>query len=246
MKNIILFMTAVAFANTMYAQQSSGAIIYQNIVNLHRQFTGEREGMKTMVPEFRTTLFQLSFNEDATLYKPFLEDEVEDFGSASVAIKLRQPYREIYYDKSTRIRTRQQEFMGKTYLMEESIKIPAWKLGDETREINGYTCRLAYYTDTLNNTDTLDNMEVTAWYTVELPPFTGPENFNTLPGTVLAVDINNSERVLLAKTVDLRELKKNELKKPTKGIEITTVEYNKMTEGFGGRMRQRGGGNRRN
>jgi len=55
---------------------------------------------------------------------------------------------------------------------------------------------------------------------------------------VLAIDINNGERVIVAKTVELRELKKNELKEPTNGIKTTQAEFRKLMEE---QMKQMGG-----
>jgi hypothetical protein len=51
-----------------------------------------------------------------------------------------------------------------------------------------------------------------------------------LPGTVLAVDINAGERVIVAQKVDMRSLKKNEFKKPTDGEKTTAVAYRKMVD----------------
>jgi GLPGLI family protein len=88
----------------------------------------------------------------------------------------------------------------------------------------GYECKQASYTDE----DRKQTM--TAWYTDRLRPFLGPDRFNTLPGAVLAVDINNAERVTVAKKIELRSLEKNELKLPTSGQKTTQAEFRKMME----------------
>lgn len=80
--------------------------------------------------------------------------------------------------------------------------------------------------------------EITAWYTDKIRPFLGPERYNTLPGAVLAIDMNNGERVIVAKTIELRELKKNELKEPTNGTKTTQAEFRKLMEE---QMKQMGG-----
>jgi GLPGLI family protein len=66
----------------------------------------------------------------------------------------------------------------------------------------------------------------------------GPDRYNTLPGAVLAVDINNGERVILAKTIELKELKKNDLKIPSSGTKVTQAEFRKMVDE---QMKQMGG-----
>ena len=80
-----------------------------------------------------------------------------------------------------------------------------WKFGTETKTIAGYECRQAYYADTDPRGQ---KVEVTAWFTDKLRPFLGPDRYFSLPSAVLAVNINNGERVTLAKTIELRELKK--------------------------------------
>jgi GLPGLI family protein len=73
-----------------------------------------------------------------------------------------------------------------------------------------------------------------------LRPFLGPDRYFSLPGAVLAVDINNGERVTLAKTIELRELKKNEFKIPSGGIKTTQTEFRKMMDE---QMKKMGGSN---
>lgn len=241
----LLFLAAavviIGIINSSYGQlatdqPSSGVIIYESKVNLHRRLTGEQEKMKAMVPEFRVTRFQLAFSGLISLYKPILEDEKEEMSSGGIKIQMHQPYSETYTDAAQQNTTRMIEFMGKDYLIEDSLTIQPWKLGDEVKEISGFNCRMAHYTDTTRN----DTQEITAWYTPELPPFIGPERFNTLPGTVLAVDFNNGERVILAKDIAFRELKKNELKKPEKGKQLTPEEFRMMVDEQMERMRQHG------
>lgn len=237
-KRLLLSLAVVFAIGTVANSQSttsSGVINYESKVNLHRQLSGEQENMKAMVPEFRVSNFQLSFDGSTSLYKPLLEDDEEEMGSGGVRVQMRMPYSETYTDASARTKVQLREFMGKTYLIEDSLAIQPWKMGEELREINGYNCRMAYYTDTASN------MEITAWYTMDLPPFIGPESFNTLPGTVLAMDFNNGKRVIVARNITFRELKKNEIKKPEKGTKVTAKEYRKLVEEQMERMGHRGG-----
>ncbi len=258
MKKIILLvgvMVSLTAANIVFGQ-AAGVINYEAKVNMHRNIPAEREGMKAMIPEFRTTKQQLFFNESEALYKTVIEDEEEQFssaGSGGMRMTFRMPNTEMYMQNSGKIISRQ-EFMGKYYLIEDSVQMAPWKFGDQVKTIAGYECRMAYYT----RTDTVRAMvvgipnatqekrepevrttEITAWYTDKIRPFLGPERYNTLPGAVLAIDINNGERVIVAKTIELRELKKNELKEPTNGTKTTQKEFRKLMEE---QMKQMGGG----
>lgn len=82
--------------------------------------------------------------------------------------------------------------------------------------------------------------EITAWYTDQVRPSLGPERFNTLPGTVLALDVNNGERVIVARNVELRELKKDELKVPDASTKVTQAEFRKIQEEQMEKMRANG------
>lgn len=254
MKKLILLagvLVSITAANIVFGQ-ATGVITYEVKVNMHRNIPAEREGMKAMIPEFRTTKQQLFFNASESIYKPVIEDEEEQFstaggGGGGMRMTFRMPNVEIYMDQNSGKVISKQDFMGKNYLIEDSVTMSPWKFGTETRMIGEYPCNMAYYsrTDTLRISrgsepaePVIRTSEITAWYTTKIRPFLGPDRYNTLPGAVLAVDINNGERVLLAKTIELRELKKNELKAPSSGTKITQAEFRKMMEE---QMKQMGG-----
>lgn len=244
MKKLILLLgilVSLTAANVVFGQ-TTGVITYEIKVNLHRRLPPERADMKGMIPEFRTTKEQLFFNESESLYKPLIEDEEEEMGGGGMRMVIRQPNNELYLDQTTGKILSKQEFMGKNYLIEDSVKVSPWKFGTEIKTIQGYECRQAYYTDSvqmnMNGNQVTEKREITAWFTDKIRPFLGPERFNTLPGAVLAVDINGGERVLVAKTIEMRELKKNELKMPASGTKTTQEEYRKMVEE---QMKQMGG-----
>jgi GLPGLI family protein len=239
MKRIILFigvLASLAAAHIVFGQE--GVILYQVKTNLHRNLPPERQDMKAMIPEFRTTKDQLIFNVTESSYKPVEEDEDEVSGNnGGVQIRMRVPQNEYYMNSETSTKIVLQEFMGKKYLIEDSIKMSPWKFGTEVKTILGYECRQAYFTEEVQGR----TLEVTAWYTDKMRPFLGPERFNTLPGTVLAVDINNGERVTMARHIELRPLKKNELKPPAGGVKTTQEEYRKLVAEQMERMRSAGG-----
>lgn len=238
-------------AHTVFAQQ--GVITYENRVNMHRNIPADRQEMKAMVPEFRTSKMKLFFNDEESLYKPVIEDEVEQFsGGGGMRMSFRMPRSETYTNSGTSIILSLQEFMGKKYLITDTVKMSPWKLGTETKEIMGYTCRMAYFTQTQeitamrmeNGAPTTEkrtiSQEITAWYTDQIRPSLGPEQYNTLPGTVLALDINNGERVIVARNIELRELKKDELKAPDASTKVTQAEFKKIQEEQMEKMRANG------
>lgn len=217
------------------AQVPQGVIKYELKVNLHRTLPPERAEMKNMLPEFRTTTHELFFNSHESLYKQVIEDEEPmEASGGGVQIRLQQPHVEIYYDAASQRRLIAEEFMGKDYLIEDSIAVLPWKFTAEVRKVLDYDCQKASYFDEARN------QNVVAWYTTKLRPALGPESFNGLPGAVLMVDINEGERVVVARGIDARNLKKHELRVPDKGIRVTRSAFQKMREEQVQRMRANG------
>jgi GLPGLI family protein len=244
-------LVCILAAHAVFAQQ--GVITYENRVNMHLNIPADRQEMKAMVPEFRTTKMQLIFNTEESLYKPIIEDEEEQFsGSGGVRMSFRMPKTETYTNSSTSMILSLQELMGKKYLITDTVEMSPWKFGTETKDILGYTCRMAYFTLTTeatsfrveNGTPTPEKrtitQEITAWYTDQIRPSLGPERFNTLPGTVLAIDVNNGERVIVARNIELRELKKDELKVPDASTKVTQAEFRKIQDEQMEKMRANG------
>ena len=244
MKRIIILLgvlTSLTAAHIVFGQTAEGVITYEVKINMHRRIPPEREAMKANIPEFRTFKQQLFFKESESLYKPLIEDEDEDTGMTSggggFRMMMRNPNSETYLNQNSSLVLVKQEFMGTEYLIEDSAKVSPWKFGTDTKTILGYECKQAYYTDSSTPNRT---QEVTAWYTDKIRPFLGPDRFNTLPGAVLALDINNGERVTLTKKVDLRALKKSEFKIPSGGQKVSQAEFRKIAEE---QMKKMGGGN---
>jgi GLPGLI family protein len=229
---ILVSLTASQF---LFAQ-TEGVIVYETKINVHRNLPADRQEMKTMIPEFRYVKDVLAFNANESLYKPVIEDEEDDqfAGGGGMQMRFARPQNENYVNQEQAKKIMIQDFMGKKYLIEDSLNVMAWKFGTETKEISGYQCKQAsiYFEERKQN--------VVAWYTDKLRPFLGPENYNTLPGAILQVDMNDGERVITAKTIELRPLKKNELKVPSGGTQTTRDEFRKMMNEQMERMRANG------
>jgi len=237
---VVILLTLVVISQKELLAQDQGVITYEVTINVHRTLPPDREDMKAMIPQFRTFKQQLFFNATASLYKQLIEDEDEDEnqggGGGGRRIMMRAGGGTNYFDQATSIMLTQMDLMGKKYLISDTVKTAPWKFGTETKVIQGYDCMQAYYTTEGERPQT-----ITAWFTTKLRPMLGPERYNTLPGAVLAVDINNAERVIVAKKIEVRPLKSSELKAPTDGEKVTQAEFRKAGEEM--RKRFQNGGN---
>lgn len=103
--------------------------------------------------------------------------------------------------------------------------------------------------DPMSQIEVPKEVEVTAWYTPQIPVNQGPGEYWGLPGLILEVSADRT--TILCSKIVINPEEKKEIKKPTKGKVVTRAEYNEtikqkmkeMREMYGGR--NRGGGFRR-
>jgi GLPGLI family protein len=237
MKKVILLAgVLVAITTVLCFSQTEGVISYEMKIDMHRNIPKENEEMKAMIPQFRTVKFELFYNPNESLYKPVEEEDDEEINDGNgMQIKMKMPQSEMYVRPSDDKMVELREFLDKKYLVSDTLKSKGWKIGDETKTILGFECRKA------TRTDEERKQTVVAWFTSKLRPSLGPDRFCSLPGAVLEVNINDGERVLIAKKMDARSLKKNELKEPAGGVAIAGAAFRKMMDEQMKKMGAQGG-----
>ena len=133
------------------------------------------------------------------------------------------------------------DYLGKTFVIKDSLHHSGWELSTETKQIGNYTAykatkiEKAKQIDTEENTGSLtiidtkqpEDMVYTAWYTPEIPIPNGPEKFGGLPGLILELHTNNM--VYLCSEIELNPKKTIQIKAP-KGKPISQDEYDKKVE----------------
>jgi len=112
------------------------------------------------------------------------------------------------------------ELLGKTYIVEDSLQTPNWKILNEMKEIAGHICMNASYKDTIKK------QKIVGWYALDIPISGGPERFFGLPGLLLEVDVNDGAMVITADKIEPKKLT-NELDFPkkAKGKKISEKGY---------------------
>ncbi|NWJ52975.1 MAG: GLPGLI family protein [Bacteroidetes bacterium] len=112
------------------------------------------------------------------------------------------------------------EVLGKTYIIEDSLRAPKWIIMNEMKEIAGHICMNAFYDDTLKK------QKVVAWYALDIPIGGGPERYFGLPGLMLEVDINDGALVITADRINLKKLTTElNFPKKAKGKKIKEKDY---------------------
>lgn len=224
MKKLFFLSLCLTVSTLISAQNTEGVITYEEKINMHRRITDE--SMKAMIPEFRTSNMMFYFKGEECMYKPDENEEDEETNNAApgVMMRMRRPQGETYRNLATSSQISTREFGGKKYLITDSLKQRAWKIGTETKKIAGYDCTKATFKDTAQKAD------VIAWFTMDLPLAAGPQTFGALPGMILEVDSNNGELLMVAKKIEFKKLKDKDVAAPTKGEKITQADFRKKMD----------------
>ncbi|MBP6182465.1 GLPGLI family protein [Flavobacterium sp.] len=265
-KIIFSLVSIVTVCFGLQAQEFQGMAVYESKTSM-TDFKTRMEGNKDITPDMQKRMeermkkmsektFILNFDKSASIYKE--EEKLETPGQgqgggmrmmASMTGGGGTFYKNVK-DKSYSV---DKEFMGKEFLVKDSLPNLKWKMESETRVIGGYNCfkattvRPVSKTDFRNfrpkreeatatkpadatkKTNFMDNLElpkevtVTAWYTPEIPVNQGPDSYWGLPGLIL--EINDGKTVILCSKVVLNPKVKAEIKSPTKGKLISQKEF---------------------
>ena len=201
--------------------------------------------------------FILNFDKSASIYKEEEKLDAPTQGGGGGGFRMMGSMMgaggTFYKNIKDKSYTVDKEFMGKEFLIKDSLPNLKWKLEGETRVIGGFNCFKATAihpvskTDFRNfrpkkeeesaakpktedkKTDFMSGIEipkevtVTAWYTPEIPVNQGPENYWGLPGLIL--EVNDGKTVILCSKIVLNPKEKAVIKASTKGKVITQAEY---------------------
>jgi len=115
------------------------------------------------------------------------------------------------------------EMLGKTYLVEDSLVKPKWKILNQLKDIAGYVCMKA------ETVEPIKGQKLTAWFAGDIPVSAGPEQSFGLPGLIMELDINDGDVVITATNVEWKSVEKEaSLPKKLKGKKISGAEYDSL------------------
>lgn len=119
------------------------------------------------------------------------------------------------------------EFSGKTYIIEDSLRPPVWKVMNKIKEVNGYLCMMA------TSEDTIKGQKITAWFANDIVSSAGPERYFGLPGLIMEVDVNDGELIITALKVEKKAITTElDMPKKLKGKKVTNDAYMKMIKDY--------------
>jgi GLPGLI family protein len=152
-KKIILSVAFIVLSFIqMQAQEFQGMAVYESKTST-ADFKTRMEGNKEMTPDMQKMIeermkkmfektFILNFNKSASIYKE--EEKLEAPGQGGGGMRIMSSMMggggTNYKNVKQKTYAVDKEFMGKEFLIKDSLPNYAWKMESETKLIGGYTC----------------------------------------------------------------------------------------------------------
>ncbi|MEO0895917.1 MAG: GLPGLI family protein [Bacteroidota bacterium] len=238
MKKLLTLLLVIAPFFT-FAQSTSGVVMYEEKINLHKRMTIDNPDIMAMIPEFKTDNKILVFNPKASIYRtPTKADKEQvttkktDEGEVRMVFKGNENslYRNLSGGSSVELKN----FMGRKFLIEGELTKTKWKITGKQKKIGEYLCMQAMLDDTT---------QTEAWFTPQITVSTGPDTYGDLPGLILEIHVGDDERVITATDIKLEEMSDDAITPPTEGKKVTREKFKKIVEEKMEEMKSTGGGN---
>ena len=181
------------------------------------------EMFKDKIPQFSTTYYQYTFNDNRSIYK---FDRYDEKSKLPRGFGMGNPEDDVWYnDYTTGAFSNYRFILGDNYLLSGALMNIDWKLTpNETREIAGFNCRKA--TGII-----FDSVYVFAFYTDEITISGGPMGIHGLPGMILEVAIPRLYTTWIATKIELVQPKEEDYKFSQKGKKVNSKElYESMSK----------------
>lgn len=247
---------------SMKAQEFQGLAVYESKTSTS-DFKANFGGNREITPEMQKNIeermkkmmektFVLNFDKTASIYKE--EEKLDAPGQNGGGMRMMSSMMggggTTYKNVKEKTYSVDKEFMGKEFLVQDSLPKLDWKMESETKQIGGYMCYKATAVKPVSQSDfrnfrpkkeeakkeekekttnLMDSFEmpkevtITAWYAPEIPINQGPENYWGLPGLIL--EVSDGKTIILCSKVVMNAKEKVAIKPSTKGKIISQKEY---------------------
>ncbi|PKB17171.1 GLPGLI family protein [Flavobacterium sp. 5] len=166
MKKIVFIFTIIVATIQLHAQEFQGMAVYEsktstsdfkNRMPPNRDITPEmQKNMEERMKKMFEKTFILNFDKSASIYKEEekLESPGQDGGGGMRMMNSMMGSGGIFYKNvKNKAYTVDKEFMGKEFLIKDSLPNLKWKLEGETKVIGGYNCFKATAVRVVSKTD---------------------------------------------------------------------------------------------
>jgi GLPGLI family protein len=271
MKKSVLSFVIVLFAIQLNAQEFQGMAVYESKTSTS-DFKNRMQGNKDITPEMQKNMeermkkmfektFILNFDKSASIYKEEekLETPVQGGGGGGMRMmsSMMGGGGTFYKSVKSKSYTVDKEFMGKEFLIKDSLPDLKWKMETETKVIGGYNCFKATAVRQVSKSDfrnfrpkneekpeelkTDNKQKKTSFMSeIEMPNeviitawYTPEIPVNQGPESYwglpgLILEINDGKTTILCSKVVLNVKEKAQIKEATKGKVVSQNEYDEI------------------
>ncbi len=241
---IILAFILLSAASKMFSQEFQGIAVYKSkrTLDLRIDSTQVNDAMMKQMREQLAKQMQrdytLKFNQRESIYTENEKLETPGVQTGGMNIVVSGNNSILYKNTAEKMFLRQQDLMGKLFLVKDTLSKPDWKLQSDTKKIGKYTCYKATWTRPITEREFRSGEEkvkevtkdrvTTVWYSPEIPINSGPGELWGLPGLILEVQEDNYS--LLCSEIILNPSEKFEIEVPKKGKILSQEEFDKVQE----------------
>lgn len=227
MLKTIITALAITMAYAIYGQQSSGHVLYTETIKIKLDLDGMgTEEMKAMIPPAQVVKKELTFTSSESLFKnaekPKDIDISHEEEGGQFNIVMQVPESTVYMNLNDKSFLQSQELLGKQFLIKDNIDPKKWKMTGEQKKVLDYNCQKAVLIDSVQ--------KMVVWFTPQIPVGIGPNGLTGVPGLILAVEMDNGDRTIVATSVELKQVDGSAIVKPSKGKEVSRKEFKKIRD----------------
>lgn len=268
-KFVLTFSFVLAFAVSQAQKDFQGMAVYESKTST-ADFKSRISGNKDITPDMQKMIedrmkkmfektFVLNFDKTASIYK---EEEKLDEPGQGGGMRMMASFMggggTYYKNVKEKIYTVDKEFMGKEFLVKDTLTTYKWNMESETRTIGGYTCYKATAVvpasktdfrnfrpkkeedkkeeakkeDAPKKTNFMDEIDMPKEITVTAW-YTPEIPLNQGPEGYwglpgLILEVNDGKTTILCSKVVLNSKEKTEIKQPSNGKIVTQKEYDEI------------------
>ena len=269
--NSLLLVLAICLASVRLSAQKfdGGVATYQSKTSFDMENFGGREMSDQQKKQFAERIknrlekvFTLTFTKDESIYEEVAKLETPGTGGGNIRFAGGFSQGGIYKNVAENVYARENDLMGKNFLVKDTLSKLDWKLEKESKMIGQYAAFKATAIRKIeenpweamrsrrggdeNKEETSKPTEevITAWYTPQIPVSQGPDEYWGLPGLILEVTAGRT--VILCNKIVINPKEGLEIEVPKKGDKVTRSEYEKIVAEKTKEMGERFGNGRRN
>ena len=232
MKNIIILISIFLISSTTFAQKE-GLVRYTRTtywtkLNSTLPYLSKQEKEKQAYMYGGRDDWQeytlLYFNEKGSYYKQSDQltswEEKYDYNGRKEQFGIKRDF-----EKNTMSEVF--EMIGRTYILEDSLKQYDWKILNDIKDVAGHICMKAMMEDTVKK------QKIIAWFAQDIPINAGPERLYGLPGLIMELNIGDGALIIEATKIEpLTITNEMDLPKKLKGKKINDLAFQDMLRKF--------------